>query len=174
MINNEAVNVLLRRRVSRELFMKFMYQNMLLEESYEDLYSKLNKFVGDMEDDIMDIYKSYNGRDLDVMETYRDVAIDGPYLINIANAVENNLSKIDDEINTYAKNWSTSTMPVIDVSLMRVAIAEMLYLNDIPVYASCSEAVELAKKYCDDDSYKYINGILGSVTSDVDDEKKNM
>ena len=166
MKNNDGKDLMLRRKVSRELFMKFMYQNMLLKESWENLNDKLNNFIGNIEEDAVETYKYYGGRDLDELESYRDMVLDSTYLINISSAIENNISEIDEKINKYARNWSINTLPIIDVSLLRVAIAEILYLNDIPEYASCSEAVDIAKRYCDDDSYKYINGILGSITSE--------
>lgn len=165
MKNNDGRDLMLRRKVSRELFMKFMYQNMVLKNSWDNINDKLNDFIGMIEEDAVETYMFYGGSELEPTDSYRDKVLDSTYLIDISRAIEEHLADIDDSINKYARNWTVSTLPILDVSLMRVAIAEILYLNDIPEYASCSEAVEIAKRYCDDDSYKYINGILGSITS---------
>lgn len=163
MKNNKTKDLLVRRMVSRELFMKFLYQNQLLGGSWSDLYEKLNAFLDGVEDDAMEIHKESGGRELDELETYRDALLDGSYLLDMANAIENNIEEIDSYINKYARNWTVETLPNVDVSILRVAIAEIKYTAIVPGGVACDQAVILAKKYCDDNAYKYINGILGSV-----------
>ncbi len=156
-------DLLIRRMVSRELFMKFLYQNDLLEGDWIDLYSKLNTFLDGVEDDAMEIHKENGGRELDMLETYRDALLDASYLADMAEAVELNISKIDEYINEFARNWTVETLPKVDLSILRVAIAEIKYTATVPNGVACDQAVRLAKKYCDDNAYKYINGILGSI-----------
>ncbi|MBC2577229.1 transcription antitermination factor NusB [Peptostreptococcus russellii] len=163
MKNNKVNDLLVRRVVSRELFMKFLYQNELLEAGWEDLYQKLDTFLDGVEDDAMEIHIENGGRELDQLETYRDVVLDGSYLIDMSRAIESNISEIDEYINKYARNWTVETLPKVDVSILRIAIAEIKYTAIVPNGVACDQAVILAKKYCDDNAYKYINGILGSV-----------
>lgn len=163
MKNNKVNELLIIRMVSRELFMKFLYQNELLGENWTDLYNKLNIFLEGVEDDAIEIHKENGGKELEQLETYRDTILDGSYLMDVASAVESNISEIDEYINKYARNWTVETLPKVDLSILRLAIAEIKYTAIVPNGVACDQAVTLAKKYCDDNAYKYINGILGSV-----------
>ena len=77
-----------------------------------------------------------------------------------------NVHAIDGVITSYAIGWSLSRMAIVDRALLRLAIYEMLYLEDIPASVSINEAVELANKYSTVDSGKFINGILGKIARD--------
>lgn len=74
----------------------------------------------------------------------------------------NNLSMIDDTINSLSKGWKTTRIAKVDLSLLRMAIYEMKFENQAKAVA-INEAVELAKKYGSDRSYAFINGILSNV-----------
>ena len=67
-----------------------------------------------------------------------------------------------DLIDKYAKGWKFSRIDRVASAIMRVAMYEILYMPDVPDKAAINEAVEIAKKYVDDDVVKFINGILGS------------
>lgn len=77
------------------------------------------------------------------------------------------LSTLDDLINKYSSDWDVKRLPAADRAILRLALFEMVYSDDIPVSVSINEAVEMAKKYCDSQSYKYINGLLGSAVKEV-------
>lgn len=74
-----------------------------------------------------------------------------------------NLAAIDNIISKYTDNWNISRMAVIDKNIMRMCVYEMLYRDDIPPNVSINEAIELAKKYGDVDSGKFVNGILDKI-----------
>ncbi|MBU1147763.1 MAG: transcription antitermination factor NusB [Candidatus Omnitrophica bacterium] len=74
-----------------------------------------------------------------------------------------NLSGIDKLISKYADNWDIKRMAVIDKNILRMGIYEMLHREDIPQKVSINEAIELAKRYGDVDSGKFVNGILDKV-----------
>jgi len=74
-----------------------------------------------------------------------------------------NLSRIDSIISDCATNWEIKRIAVIDKNILRLGIFEMLYMDDIPVKVSINEAIDLAKKYGDIDSGKFVNGILDKV-----------
>jgi len=80
--------------------------------------------------------------------------------------VLNNLSSIDNVINKYSEDWTISRMASTDRNILRLAVFEILYCDDIPTNVSINEAIELAKKYGDEKSYKFINGLLGSIARD--------
>lgn len=71
--------------------------------------------------------------------------------------------KLDEPIKKYARNWDLDRMAVIDRNVLRLGIFELLYVADIPPKVSINESVELAKKFGDLDSAKFVNGILDSV-----------
>ena len=74
------------------------------------------------------------------------------------------LPKIDQMINEAAKGWKTSRMGKVDLTLIRLAVYEMKYEEDIPTGVAINEAVELAKRYGTDDSASFVNGILAKLT----------
>lgn len=73
------------------------------------------------------------------------------------------LKEIDTEIVKYAEGWKLDRMASTDRNILRMALYEIRYLKDIPPGVTVNEAVELAKKYGDDDSGKFVNGILGNI-----------
>lgn len=86
-------------------------------------------------------------------------------LIFIRNNFENlrrHLEEIDGKINEFAKSRNTKRMPKADLAILRVAVSELLYY-DTPNSIVINEAVEMSKKFCSDESRKFVNGILGSI-----------
>lgn len=74
-----------------------------------------------------------------------------------------NLTILDEEISHFALNWQLHRMPVIDRNILRLAAFELLYVSDIPSKVSINEAIELAKKYGDKDSGKFVNAVLDKI-----------
>ena len=72
-------------------------------------------------------------------------------------------AEIDAEIESHAKEWSVDRIAKVDLSILRVAVYEILYESSIPIGATVNEAVELAKEFGGEKSAGFINGILGSV-----------
>ncbi|MGI5858867.1 MAG: transcription antitermination factor NusB [Tepidanaerobacteraceae bacterium] len=89
------------------------------------------------------------------------------FILSVVRGVLENLSKIDELINKYSDDWSVNRMASTDRNILRLAIYEILYCQDIPVSVSINEAVEIAKKYGDEQSYKFINGLLGAIAKDL-------
>ena len=158
-----ANNLIIQRKFYREIFMKYLYSRSVANLGWQELSQEMDTFLGLVEDDAIEIYKEHGGREIDNLESYREVVFDSSYLMDVAKAVEENIEVIDDYINKYARNWTTDTMPAVDVAILRLAIAEIKFMFTVPEVVACDEAVNIAKKYCDDDAYKYINGILGGI-----------
>lgn len=78
----------------------------------------------------------------------------------------NELKEIDALIEGSAKRWSIDRIAKIELAILRVAIYDMKYDN-IPVQVAVNEAVELSKKYGDDQSSKFVNGVLGQVVKQI-------
>ena len=89
-------------------------------------------------------------------------------------AIVDGVSKEQEELDTfyskYLKDWKQSRLPKVDVVLLRIAVYEMLHIEDVPVNVSISEAVVLAKRYSSEESKGYINAVLGKVGNEL--EKK--
>jgi N utilization substance protein B len=85
---------------------------------------------------------------------------DKEYLNSKTDGILAHLKEIDDEINDKSVGWKTSRMGKVDLAILRLAVYEIRYEEDIPEKVSINEAVELAKKYGTDDSASFINGVL--------------
>ena len=81
----------------------------------------------------------------------------------LADGVAANLATIDAQISHYAANWQIKRMAVIDRNILRLGVYELLHTSDIPPKVTINEAVELAKKYGDLESGKFVNGILDKI-----------
>ena len=73
------------------------------------------------------------------------------------------LVAIDEKITQYATNWQMDRMAIIDRNILRIAGCELLFRDDIPPKVAINEAVELAKKYGDLESSKFVNGVLDKI-----------
>ena len=82
----------------------------------------------------------------------------------LVSGVMANRVQIDDVITRTAPAWPLDQIPVVDRNILRLAIYEILIDNKVPMRAAINEAVELAKEYGGDNSPKFINGVLGSVS----------
>ena len=85
------------------------------------------------------------------------------YVMELLVGVETNKVKIDELITTYAQGWDMDRMPAIDRNILRIALFEILFKNDLDDQIAASEAVEIATELSTDDSAKYINGVLGRI-----------
>jgi N utilization substance protein B len=78
-----------------------------------------------------------------------------------------NRPALDKSIQDHAENWDINRMAVVDRNILRLAIYEMLYRDDIPPIVSINEAVDVAKKYSTQDSGKFVNGILDKIKGEL-------
>lgn len=78
------------------------------------------------------------------------------------------IDAVDEEIKTYAANWTFERIAKVDLSVLRLAIYELLQRRDIPPIVSINEAIELGKIYSNPDSKRFINGILDQMKNKID------
>lgn len=76
--------------------------------------------------------------------------------------VISNINELDEIIANCSKKWSSKRISRVSKSILRLALYEIIYMKDIPEQVSVNEAVELAKKFDSDESYTFVNGILGA------------
>jgi transcription antitermination factor NusB len=85
------------------------------------------------------------------------------YLRRLVDAAQGSQSEIDSSLRKHLRRWRLERLTVLDRAILRLAAAEILYFEDIPPKVSINEAVEVAKKYGDDDAGRFVNGVLDSV-----------
>ena len=89
----------------------------------------------------------------------------------LVNGVYNNIETIDAEIEKNLKSWKKNRISRVVLTLLRIAVYEILFMDNIPMSVSISESVQLCKKYASDKDASFLNGVLGSVARSH--EKKN-
>ncbi|UCD10310.1 MAG: transcription antitermination factor NusB [Dehalococcoidales bacterium] len=87
------------------------------------------------------------------------------FVRDIVSGVIENKEKLDQSISEHAPAWPIEQLPVIDRNILRLAIFEILIDNRVPVKVAINEAVELAKTFGADRSSKFVNGVLGSIST---------
>ena len=88
---------------------------------------------------------------------------DKTFLENLVAGVTDRQQELDAIVGQYAQGWALNRLARVDLTILRMAVYEILYMPEVPVGASINEAVELSKRFCEDKSSGFINGILGSV-----------
>jgi len=130
-----------KRTLARECALKILYQieigKHFVDDAIEDFWSK-----GHFSDDIKDFANSL------VRGTRKDV------------------EEIDATITKYAENWELKRIAVIDKNVLRLGIFQLIYMAGIPPKVAINESIELAKKYGDIDSGKFVNGILDRINKE--------
>ncbi len=86
-----------------------------------------------------------------------------PFVVQLVEGTTAHLDAIDAVLQNTSENWKLHRMPVVDLSILRCATYEILYLSDIDPATSINEAIEIAKSYSTPDSSKFINGVLDSI-----------
>jgi N utilization substance protein B len=96
-------------------------------------------------------------------ESNPDVASLHPYTVAVARGVSEHLPHIDELISSHLQGWTLDRLPAVDRAILRVAVWELLYADDVPAPVAVDEAVQLAKELSTDDSPGFVNGVLGHV-----------
>lgn len=134
------------RKHARESAMKLLYQ------------MEINK---DFSKDAIDIFFENNSFNLG----------EKLYIDNAVETIITNLDEIDSCIKKYIDGWQLSRLARVDLSILRIALYEITYREDIPIQVSINEAIEIAKKYSTDESSRFINGVLGSFVRSRDKDE---
>ncbi|MBU4149593.1 MAG: transcription antitermination factor NusB [Candidatus Omnitrophica bacterium] len=127
-----------KRTLARECALKILYKIEIAKDSVQDSF-----------DDFWSSQKKAES-----VKSFAETLVRG---------TRENVAKLDELISKYTENWDIKRIAVIDKNIMRLSIFELLYMDDIPAKVSINEAIELAKKYGDVDSGKFVNGILDKI-----------
>jgi len=93
------------------------------------------------------------------------------YALELIGTVYRRRAEIEQELTSALVDWQLHRLPRIDRDILQIAVAEMLYL-DLPQKVAINEAIELAKRYSDDEGYRFINGVLRRVTNKLNESEK--
>lgn len=131
---------MLKRREAREKALFYLYQSDLLKMNVDELIQKDLKYKKEIDQ----------------------------FTLKLINGVKNNLDSLNEIINTYSTNWQMDRMSILDRNMLRIALYELIYEQEIPFKVSINEAIEISKKYGGEESGKFINGILGKAIEKID------
>ena len=160
-----------KRETSREYLMKLMYQTYISNGDITDLNNEIDTFLENNEEYIVNRYEelvlNYSDKDVEFEGTVVNDCVDRVYLDEMCEVFRDKIDDINELIENNAKNWSINRFSKIDLSILQIAISEMLSDLNIPDKVSINEAIDLAKMYCEEKTPKFINGILGSVVNEI-------
>ena len=102
--------------------------------------------------------------------------LDKKYIKKIVSGVIKNLTELDKGIQDAASQWPLEQIPILDKTLLRLSVYELIYMDDIPPKVAINEAVELGKTFGSENTSKFVNGVLGTLykVRHVDIEDKDM
>lgn len=130
------------RKVARETAFKIVFEKAFQTEDLQSLYEK---------------FESSEDEKLDINEE------DEKYILDVLSGVNSNLEKIDEKIKAHLKDWVFERINKVDLAILRLAIYEICFKEDIPPKVSINEAIEIAKQYSEDTSSSFVNGILAEI-----------
>jgi len=96
----------------------------------------------------------------------RIVANDPPvneFTVTLIRGLAENINRIDDLLENYSEGWSLDRMPAVDRNVLRLAVFEILYVDDVPDAVAVSEALNLVRDLSTDESPTFVNGVLGNI-----------
>lgn len=133
------------RKIAREVAFKIIFETSFQED--EKISKLMNELLQNSE------------------EKYEVNSEDDKYIQEITEGVREKEAELDELIRNHLKGWTMERLNKVDVAILRLAIYEILYREDIPYKVSVNEAVELAKVFSEDASPAFINGVLAEIIS---------
>ena len=131
----------MKRRKARELLLKVFYE--------------------------MEIKKEFDRKVLMTNEEYKVIKTEEDlYMENVIDHFINNQRIVDEILESHLTDWKLNRISKVDLSILRVATVEILFIPEIDSNVSINEAIEITKSYSEDKSAKYINGVLDSIATE--------
>ena len=118
------------------------------------------------EETLQMVYDELRAEGVPGVEAIRDNepgAADRAYITRVLDGVVNHLDELDGEIEAASRDWRVERMPKVDLTILRLATWEILHEEDVPGSVAINEAVELASRYSEPASGRFINGVLGTI-----------
>ena len=118
------------------------------------------------EETLQMVYDELRAEGVPGVEAIRDNepgAADRAYITRVLDGVVNHLDELDGEIEAASRDWRVERMPKVDLTILRLATWEILHEEDVPGSVAINESVELASRYSEPASGRFINGVLGTI-----------
>ncbi|MDA8401769.1 MAG: transcription antitermination factor NusB [Deltaproteobacteria bacterium] len=144
-----------KRRKARELALQFLYEE---DGNISNLDYKINCFYNDFASE--SLIRDGFIKTKEDLNRKKDISQIFNFFADIVRGTLINLEKIDGLIRMLAKNWTIERMSRVDRNLLRLSIYEILFIPETPKNVVINEAIEIAKKFGNDESPAFINGIL--------------
>jgi N utilization substance protein B len=156
-----------KRREARERAVQFLFQHDL--NPPEDLGRALDEFWDGQQAAAIADEKgaAHWGQQVELPPPTADEAETRLFADPLIRGVLQHRDSLDEKIKSHAKNWEFHRIAAVDRNIMRLALYEMLYREDIPPVVSINEAVDIAKKFSTQDSGKFVNGILDKIRHEI-------
>jgi len=149
------------RKEARECFMQLLFE-MEMHRDYSSVMKE--QFLSQLEP-----LRDYNYTESSGTESRKALKpAQAAYFNKMFDIINSRLEEIDNVLENSIANWKMERIARVDLAILRLSAAEILYFDDIPNSVSINEAVELAKKFGSEDSGKFINGILGRIVRGKD------
>ena len=136
---SDTKKIMRKRTHSRELALQILYQ---IDIKHSELSEVLEDFW---------------------RENSKEDTLSRNYTEKLVRGTIGKLGEIDKTIERFTENWAIGRMAFVDRNILRLSTYEILYVEDIPLKVAINEAVELAKRYGESDSSKFVNGILDKI-----------
>ena len=111
----------------------------------------------------IDVHKDFENTDIEKYIGSKKLGNQKDYVKTLLTKICANIAQVDEKINSCSVNWPTTRMAKTDLAITRIAVGEIMFLEDVPKAVAINEAVNLAKDYGTDTSAGFINAILGKV-----------
>jgi N utilization substance protein B len=108
----------------------------------------------------LEIHKAYDQITMASLLSHYEEILDLDYVNGLVNKWIENRETVESKISEHLKGWKIERLARIDLAILRLGVTEMLYVENVPNKVSVNEAVNLAKKYVDEKSGKFVNGVL--------------
>ena len=158
------------RKLAREIAFKIVFSNNFQSEDAEAIHT--NELEESKKVHLLENLIEDRTSEEDTKNVNDDIsAEDKKYIEQVTKGVAEKIEELDEKIKPYLKGWTMDRIGKTDLAILRLAVYEIFYRDDIPYKVSINEAVELAKSFCDDASPSFINGVLAGVVSSLSEEK---
>lgn len=158
------------RKLAREIAFKVVFSENFRVQSMEDKALENEKLIDALIKDKELVIGEENNSDNAIKDSISKE--DRNYIESLIDGINTKTDELDDIIKKYLKGWTMDRIGKTDLAILRLAVYEILYREDIPYKVSINEAVELAKLYCDETSPSFINGVLAGVVNSMTNDEK--
>ena len=159
----------------QNLIVKFLFKNNDIQKSFEEENIFWNEDFLIIKSMIKKTLKTLNSSNFNTFATAslsEDIKDDIKFACSLFDCVIDNSTEYDGHISKYAKNWDIERISLMDRTILRMGIGEMVNFSNIPVKVSINECIDIAKNYSSPKSGKFINGLLDVISLNLLKEKK--